>query len=246
MHRDRISNDSTASLTRSIVSLDNQRASLLPTSTPICLGATNPVRRLFAQKSARLPKAFPRAKTRATVLPNNPRFYKKRLVAEFAFKPFPCNPPSIGLSAHLLARKGIRRSLAFTMLIPAKVSTWHFSIRHMPLASTLPATKAGGFGSIRPHGKCLIANFARYCYWHNFTSCRPLYHKSKRTSMGSGTTGVACVNMGRNFIGIEKDPQYFEIASERIAEAERRKNNEFFVKKPDAPTLFDFMLEDKQ
>lgn len=64
--------------------------------------------------------------------------------------------------------------------------------------------------------------------------------------MGSGTTGVACVNLGRNFIGIEKDPQYFEIAKERIAEAERRKNNEFFVKKPDAPTLFDFMLEDKQ
>ena len=64
--------------------------------------------------------------------------------------------------------------------------------------------------------------------------------------MGSGTTGVACVNMGKNFIGIEKDPQYFEIAKERIAEAERRKNNEFFVKKPTAPTLFDFMLEDKQ
>jgi DNA modification methylase len=65
-------------------------------------------------------------------------------------------------------------------------------------------------------------------------------------TMGSGSTGVACVNLGRNFIGIEKDPQYFEIAKERIAEAERRKNNEFFVKKPDAPTLFDFMLEDKQ
>ncbi len=63
--------------------------------------------------------------------------------------------------------------------------------------------------------------------------------------MGSGTTGVACVNTGRNFIGIEKDPQYFEIAKERIAEAERRKNNEFFVKKPTAPTLFDFMLEGK-
>lgn len=64
--------------------------------------------------------------------------------------------------------------------------------------------------------------------------------------MGSGTTGVACVNMGRNFIGIEKDPQYFEIAKERIAEAERRKNNEFFVRKPTEPTLFDFMVEDKQ
>ena len=62
--------------------------------------------------------------------------------------------------------------------------------------------------------------------------------------MGSGTTGVAAINLGRNFIGIEKDPQYFEIAKERIAEAERRKNNEFFVKKPTAPTLFDFMLDE--
>lgn len=35
--------------------------------------------------------------------------------------------------------------------------------------------------------------------------------------MGSGTTGVACKNTGRNFIGIERDPDYFKIASERIA-----------------------------
>jgi hypothetical protein len=34
--------------------------------------------------------------------------------------------------------------------------------------------------------------------------------------MGSGTTGVACVNTGRNFIGIEKDTNYFAIAQERI------------------------------
>ena len=34
--------------------------------------------------------------------------------------------------------------------------------------------------------------------------------------MGSGTTGVACKNTGRNFIGIERDPEYFRIASERI------------------------------
>lgn len=38
--------------------------------------------------------------------------------------------------------------------------------------------------------------------------------------MGSGTTGVACVNTGRNFIGMELDEYYFEIASKRIAEAE--------------------------
>jgi DNA modification methylase len=34
--------------------------------------------------------------------------------------------------------------------------------------------------------------------------------------MGSGTTGVACCNLNRNFIGIEKDAEYFKIAQERI------------------------------
>ena len=37
--------------------------------------------------------------------------------------------------------------------------------------------------------------------------------------IGSGSTGVACVNTGRRFIGMELDPQYFEIAQKRIAEA---------------------------
>lgn len=36
--------------------------------------------------------------------------------------------------------------------------------------------------------------------------------------MGSGTTGVACVNTNRNFIGIEIDDEYFKIAQKRIAE----------------------------
>jgi DNA modification methylase len=40
-------------------------------------------------------------------------------------------------------------------------------------------------------------------------------------TMGSGTTGVACVNLGRKFIGIEMDDNYFEIASKRIHEAEK-------------------------
>jgi len=39
--------------------------------------------------------------------------------------------------------------------------------------------------------------------------------------MGSGTTGVACANTGRQFIGIERDDKYFAIASERIAAAEK-------------------------
>ena len=38
--------------------------------------------------------------------------------------------------------------------------------------------------------------------------------------MGSGTTGVACKQMGRSFIGIEKDATYFEIAKQRIDAAQ--------------------------
>lgn len=38
-------------------------------------------------------------------------------------------------------------------------------------------------------------------------------------TMGSGTTGVACVNTDRNFIGIEMDEGYFNIAKDRIEKA---------------------------
>jgi len=37
--------------------------------------------------------------------------------------------------------------------------------------------------------------------------------------MGSGTTGVAAIQLGRKFIGIEKDPKYFDIACKRIEQA---------------------------
>lgn len=40
--------------------------------------------------------------------------------------------------------------------------------------------------------------------------------------MGSGTTGVAAVQMGRDFIGIEREPAYFDIACRRIEDAQRQ------------------------
>ena len=43
--------------------------------------------------------------------------------------------------------------------------------------------------------------------------------------MGSGSTGVACINTNRKFIGIELDEKYFRIAEERIAEQESIKSN---------------------
>jgi site-specific DNA-methyltransferase (adenine-specific) len=46
-------------------------------------------------------------------------------------------------------------------------------------------------------------------------------------TMGSGTTGVACINTNRKFIGIEKDKKYFDIACERINKA--KENQGMFV-----------------
>ena len=42
-------------------------------------------------------------------------------------------------------------------------------------------------------------------------------------TMGSGSTGVACVNTNRNFIGIESDETYYKIANKRIRQARREK-----------------------
>lgn len=48
--------------------------------------------------------------------------------------------------------------------------------------------------------------------------------------MGSGTTGVACVKLGRKFIGIEINPEYFDIACKRIEDA--YKQGDMFVERP--------------
>jgi DNA modification methylase len=40
--------------------------------------------------------------------------------------------------------------------------------------------------------------------------------------MGSGSTGVACASLDRHFVGIEKRPEYFDIACERIEDAQRQ------------------------
>jgi site-specific DNA-methyltransferase (adenine-specific) len=48
--------------------------------------------------------------------------------------------------------------------------------------------------------------------------------------MGSGTTGVAAVNLGRQFIGIEIEPNYFDIACRRIEKA--LSQQDMFVEKP--------------
>ena len=47
-------------------------------------------------------------------------------------------------------------------------------------------------------------------------------------TMGSGSTGVACVNTNRDFIGFEKEQNFFEISQKRIDEALAKKRQELF------------------
>ena len=51
-------------------------------------------------------------------------------------------------------------------------------------------------------------------------------------TMGSGTTGEACAKLNRDFIGIELDRGYFDIASKRIEEAWKVQTNENIGKAP--------------
>ena len=58
-----------------------------------------------------------------------------------------------------------------------------------------------------------VGLMAKFVEWTNGTILDPF--------MGSGTTGVAALRLGRKFIGIELDPTYFDIACRRIEEAQR-------------------------
>jgi site-specific DNA-methyltransferase (adenine-specific) len=59
--------------------------------------------------------------------------------------------------------------------------------------------------------------------------------------MGSGTTGVACVKSGRKFIGVEQNPQWFDLACRRIADA--YKQPRLFEEPPPKPVQGSLLSE---
>lgn len=61
-------------------------------------------------------------------------------------------------------------------------------------------------------------------------------------TMGSGSTGVACVNTNRNFIGIELNEHFFEVAENRIREASEQ---DVPKQSDEQMTLFDFLYNDE-
>ena len=71
-------------------------------------------------------------------------------------------------------------------------------------------------GRVHPTQKPL--DLMRWC----ISQCRNNPQSIIDPFMGSGTTGVAATEMGRKFIGIEREPKYFDIACRRIEDAQRQ------------------------
>ena len=70
----------------------------------------------------------------------------------------------------------------------------------------------------------------QWCISHLPEQCRTICDPF----MGSGTTGVACAKLGRKFIGVEKDREYFDIACRRLEEAYAQPDM-FVVRAPKEP-----------
>lgn len=67
--------------------------------------------------------------------------------------------------------------------------------------------------------------------FHYLLATSPRWQTVLDPFMGSASAGVACVRMGRQYVGIEIEPQYFEIACRRIASAMQQRD--FFADKGD-------------
>lgn len=211
MNRNRFSNHLTASLARSFVSFDGEHSCFKPSFAAIGCYSTNPLFRVWARFSFSLKQRMARLRAEPIarfcfVLPNNPRDYFKTVSAMSAFKTLSF------YGIHLLclfAGKCVSWPKTFSPFVSNLVVVWHRPIKHMPLTSALLAAKTGFICSVRFHLKRGTANLA--CF-SNHTNILPRF-------MGSGTTGVACANMGKTFYGIEREPKYFDIAVRRIEAA---------------------------
>lgn len=114
-------------------------------------------------------------------------------------------------------------------------------ISNMPqMSGDRPAQGGEGVAIMHPPGRKVWAGGGRAALWRHLVERGEKQHPTQKPLslireivelfsqpgqtvlgpfMGSGTTGVACVKLGRKFIGIEIDEGYFEIACERIRKA---------------------------
>ena len=117
----------------------------------------------------------------------------------------PCVPRSVATGEGIRGRQASAKVIAFHAFTDDRRQ----ASLGVPHSSALERTKPGRCGAIRLDGKRLSANLAKF---GNHAVSIP---RCRCVSMGSGTTGVACIRTERRFIGIEIERKYFDIAVER-------------------------------
>lgn len=214
MNRNRFANHNSAGLACSVISINGKHSSLKPTFSAIGCNSADPLLRVwpgfFFSLKQRMAGLAAKAKTRfCFVLANDPRNNFKIFSAMSARErlSFYC----VHLSG-LLAGKCVCWPETFAPFVSSLVVVRHRAIGHVPFAAALLTAKTGFVDTVWLHLERLAAYFTGFS---NHVAILPRF-------MGSGTTGVACANMGKTFYGIEREPKYFEIALKRIEDAQRQ------------------------
>lgn len=201
-----------------ILPVYHHHSDLLPFSPSVSGLAANPARGGFSNKYAAFLKASSRAKLGFSILFCEPRLLMKYFSTITAFSFVTLDPSNVFLSRILAFFKCVFRSLSFAEVIANQVGFWAFiqPFLGVKVPTAYLRAKPCCFFSVGPYGKLNAANFT--CFIDHEVTIM----ETNRMSMGSGTTGVACARDGRKFIGIEREPKYFEIACRRIEEAQRQ------------------------
>ena len=211
MNRNRFPNNDAACLARSFISIDCNQSSLKPSFSAIGCDSADPLLRVGAgfvfSLKQRMAGFAAKAKARfCFVLANDPRNNFKIFSAMSARErlSFYC----VHLSG-LLAGKCVCWPETFAPFVSSLVVVRHRAIGHVPFAAALLTAKTGFVDTVWLHLERLAAYFTGFS---NHVAILPRF-------MGSGTTGVACVQLGRTFTGIERERKYFDIACRRIEKA---------------------------
>lgn len=193
-------------------------ANLQPAFAAIGGDATNIARGLFSVEDAGRLKAFTAAKSSWPVLLCEPRLLVERVSTVFA-NALNAILPIRAFPAGQTRLEGIRGLFSSAQFVPDHVRLFANieGFSSPKLAATLERAKAGFFGAIWPYFVSAATFFADKFNRHSRRIAYACFG-----SMGSGTTGVAAVQMGRDFIGIEREERYFEIACRRIEQAQRQ------------------------
>jgi len=193
----------------SAVAFDSKQSCGPPTATPIGLRTTDPCAGEFAPEGSRGREANAATKSRHAVLAHDPRLDDKRLAAVLTGERLAVYPAGIGGASDMFAHEGVCGPQSGAEPVACFVGVRHRVRLQPPRSPAGEATESSAIGAVRLDPEWEAADFT---YFRNHSSSIP--HR-----MGSGTTGVACVMEGREFIGIERELDYLEIARRRIEAA---------------------------